>query len=331
MHADWIMILKSFGISLIVTVVLGPVIIPLLRRLKLGQNIRSDGPSSHLQKSGTPTMGGIMFLAGIVTAGLWLANRSTGGMLVLGVTLAFGLIGFLDDFIKVYFKRPLGLRAREKLLGQVLFSALFVVLAISVLGRGTDVVAPYSGIFIPGGFSWEAGALGFSLFAGLVIVGTANSVNLTDGLDGLAAGVTALVAAAYVFIALGLDKTGAAVLMAAVAGGCLGFLFYNRRPARVFMGDTGSLALGAALGATAVVTRSELFLLIMGGIFVLETMSVVLQVASFQLLGRRLFRMSPLHHHFELCNWSEKKVVFAFWAATVVFVLLGLAGFYGLG
>ena len=331
MNADWIMILKSLGISLIVTIVLGPVIIPLLRRLKLGQNIRSDGPGSHLQKSGTPIMGGIMFLAGIATAGLWLANRSAEGMLVLGVTLAFGLIGFLDDFIKVYFKRPLGLRAREKLLGQVLFSALFVVLAISVLGRGTDVVAPYSGIFIPGGFSWEAGALGFSLFAGLVIVGTANSVNLTDGLDGLAAGVTALVAAAYVFIASGLDKTGTAVLMAAVVGGCLGFLFYNRHPARVFMGDTGSLALGAALGATAVVTRSELFLLIMGGIFVLETMSVVLQVASFQLLGRRLFRMSPLHHHFELCNWSEKKVVFTFWAATVMFVFLGLAGFYGLG
>ncbi|HAP92997.1 MAG TPA: phospho-N-acetylmuramoyl-pentapeptide-transferase [Desulfotomaculum sp.] len=331
MNADWIMILKSLGISLIVTIVLGPVIIPLLRRLKLGQNIRSDGPGSHLQKSGTPIMGGIMFLAGIATAGLWLANRSAEGMLVLGVTLAFGLIGFLDDFIKVYFKRPLGLRAREKLLGQVLFSALFVVLAVSVLGRGTDVVAPYSGIFIPGGFSWEAGALGFPLFAGLVIVGTANSVNLTDGLDGLAAGVTALVAAAYVFIASGLDKTGTAVLMAAVVGGCLGFLFYNRHPARVFMGDTGSLALGAALGATAVVTRSELFLLIMGGIFVLETMSVVLQVASFQLLGRRLFRMSPLHHHFELCNWSEKKVVFAFWAATVMFVFLGLAGFYGLG
>jgi phospho-N-acetylmuramoyl-pentapeptide-transferase len=331
MNADWIMILKSLGISLIVTIVLGPVIIPLLRRLKLGQNIRSDGPGSHLQKSGTPIMGGIMFLAGIATAGLWLANRSAEGMLVLGVTLAFGLIGFLDDFIKVYFKRPLGLRAREKLLGQVLFSALFVVLAVSVLGRGTDVVAPYSGIFIPGGFSWEAGALGFPLFAGLVIVGTANSVNLTDGLDGLAAGVTALVATAYVFIASGLDKTGTAVLMAAVVGGCLGFLFYNRHPARVFMGDTGSLALGAALGATAVVTRSELFLLIMGGIFVLETMSVVLQVASFQLLGRRLFRMSPLHHHFELCNWSEKKVVFTFWAATVMFVFLGLAGFYGLG
>jgi len=245
--------------------------------------------------------------------------------------LAFGLIGFLDDLIKVYFKRPLGLRAREKLLGQVLFSVLFVVLAVSVLGCGTDVVVPYSDLFIPGGFNWEAGTLGFFLFAGLVIVGTANSVNLTDGLDGLAAGVTALVAAAYVFIASGLDKSGTAVLMAAVAGGCLGFLFYNRHPARVFMGDTGSLALGAALGATAVVTRSELFLLIMGGIFVLETMSVVLQVASFQLLGRRLFRMSPLHHHFELGNWSEKKVVFTFWAITVVFVFLGLAGFYGLG
>ncbi len=330
MDSGWVINLKSFLISSVVAILLGPLVIPLLRRLKLGQNVRSDGPARHLQKSGTPTMGGIIFLAGITVSGLLLAGRSTEGLMVLGITLAFGLIGFLDDFIKVYLKRPLGLRAREKLLGQALFSVLFCALSISALGRGTVFVIPFSGFFVTGGLSWEPGVILFYVIGVVVIISAANAVNLTDGLDGLAAGVTVLVSLAYVFISQGLGNPGVAVIMAAVAGGCLGFLFFNRHPASVFMGDTGSLALGACLGAAAITTKSELFLLIIGGVFVLETLSVILQVISFQLFGRRIFRMSPLHHHFELCNWSEKKVVLVFWLAALVFIAAGLAGFYKL-
>ncbi len=329
-QAQIVLMLKPFLVSLAVTLLLGPVVIPLLTRLKCGQNVRDDGPSRHLPKSGTPTMGGVMFLAGITAAGLLYAANSLEGLLVLGMALVFGLIGFLDDFLKIALKRPLGLRAREKLLGQLLFSLAAVAFCVSVLGRGTDLVVPYSGFFTPGGFTWELGAAGFFVFAVLVITGTANAVNLTDGLDGLAAGTSALVAAALLPVALTVDRTGVAAVLAAVSGGCLGFLVYNRHPARVFMGDTGSLALGGALGTAALVTRSELFLFLIGGVFVLETLSVILQVASFQLFGRRVLRMSPLHHHFELCNWSENRVVISFWAATVVFAALGLAGFYGL-
>lgn len=329
-QAQIVLMLMPYLVSLAVTLLLGPAVIPLLTRLKCGQNVRNDGPSRHLQKSGTPTMGGVMFLAGITAAGLLYAGNSLDGLLVLGMTLAFGLIGFLDDFLKIALKRPLGLRAREKLLGQILFSLAAAAFCVSVLGRGTDLVVPYSGFFTPGGLTWELGAAGFFVFAVLVIAGTANAVNLTDGLDGLAAGTSALVAAALLPVAFTVDKTGVAAVMAAVSGGCLGFLFYNRHPARVFMGDTGSLALGSALGTAALVTRSELFLFLIGGVFVLETLSVILQVASFQLFGRRILRMSPLHHHFELCNWSENRVVVSFWAATVVFAALGLAGFYGL-
>ena len=330
MDSGWVINLKSFFISLVVAVLLGPLFIPLLRRLKLGQNVRSDGPARHLQKSGTPTMGGIIFLAGVTVSGILLASRSAEGLMVLGITLAFGLIGFLDDFIKVYLKRPLGLRAREKLLGQVLFSILFCSLCISVLGRGTGFVVPFSGFFVPGGLSWDPGIILFFVIGVVVIISAANAVNLTDGLDGLAAGVTVLVSLAFMFVSHDMGKPGVAVIMAAVAGGCLGFLFFNRYPASVFMGDTGSLALGACLGAAAVVTRSEFFLLIIGGVFVLETLSVILQVISFQLFGRRIFRMSPLHHHFELCNWSERKVVLVFWLATLVFIAAGMAGFYKL-
>ncbi|MDQ0286974.1 phospho-N-acetylmuramoyl-pentapeptide-transferase [Desulfofundulus luciae] len=327
----WLLLSKALLISLAVTLLLGPLTIPLLRRLKFGQSIRNDGPVTHLSKGGTPTMGGIMFLAGTTVAGLWLAHRFPEGLLVLGVTLGFGLIGFLDDYIKVALKRSLGLRAREKLFGQVILSVLLALLAVSTFGRGTDLVIPFSGFFVPGGLTVELGTWGYLLFAVLVVVGTANAVNLTDGLDGLAAGVTVPVAAALVLISLLMDKLGIAIIMAALMGGCLGFLVYNHHPARIFMGDTGSLALGGALGAAAVLTRSELFLLVIGGVYVLEALSVIIQVISFQLFGRRVFRMSPLHHHFELGGWSEQRVVYTFWGFTLVLALLGLAGLYQLG
>ncbi|NHM25828.1 phospho-N-acetylmuramoyl-pentapeptide-transferase [Desulfofundulus sp. TPOSR] len=331
-HNDlWLLLSKALLISLAVTLLLGPLTIPLLRRLKFGQSIRDDGPATHLSKGGTPTMGGIMFLAGTTVAGLWLARHFPEGLLVLGVTLGFGLIGFLDDYIKVALKRSLGLRAREKLFGQAILSVLLALLAVSTFGRGTDVVIPFSGFFVPGGLTLELKSWGFLLFAVLVVVFTANAVNLTDGLDGLAAGVTVPVAAALLLISLLMDKLGIAIIMAALMGGCLGFLVYNHHPARIFMGDTGSLALGGALGAAAVLTRSELFLLVIGGVYVLEALSVIIQVISFQLFGRRVFRMSPLHHHFELGGWSEQRVVYTFWGFALVLALLGMAGLYQLG
>jgi phospho-N-acetylmuramoyl-pentapeptide-transferase len=318
---------KSILASFAVTALFGLLAVPVLKRLKFGQNVRSDGPASHLSKRGTPTMGGVIFLAGILPAGLLFAGGYPEGVLVLATTLGFGLIGFIDDFLKVALARPLGLRAREKLAGQVLIAALLAVLAISTLGRGTDVVIPFSGWFGPGIKTVELGVGAFTVFAVLVIISTANAVNLTDGLDGLAAGVTVVTSLAFVVIGLMMDKDGVALVMAAVAGGCLGFLLYNRYPARVFMGDTGSLALGGALGAAAVLTRSELFLFIVGGIYVLETLSVMVQVFSFQVFHRRLLRMSPLHHHFELGNWSENRIVATFVSAAVIFALIGMAAF----
>lgn len=321
---------KAFAISLVVTLLLGPLIIPLLRGLKFGQNIRSDGPSRHMSKAGTPTMGGVMFLAGTVVGGILLGRGQPDSIAVLLIMLGFGFIGFLDDYIKVVLKRSLGLRAREKLLGQILLAAGLAFWVVKGLERGTDIVLPFSGYFTLGGAHIDLGWWPFLAFTIMVVVSSANAVNLTDGLDGLATGISMIVALALMMIALVILKDGVAVSMAALAGGCLGFLFFNRHPARVFMGDTGSLALGGGLGAAAVITRSELFLFIIGGIFVLETFSVIIQVISFQTTGRRLFRMAPLHHHFELGGWSENRVVYTFWAATLVFAAIGLAGFYGI-
>ena len=326
----------AFSLAFLITAVLGPILIPVLRKFKFGQNIRDDGPSSHLKKTGTPTMGGIMFLTGIAVAGfslLWADIPIFGakdGLIVLIMILGFGLVGFLDDFIKIGLKRSLGLRAREKLLGQIILALGLGITAVTILGRGTDVVIPFSGFFVDNGLRYDLGLPGFLIFTVFVVVGTSNAVNLTDGLDGLAAGNVLVAALPFMIIALITAKAGVALVLAAVAGGCLGFLIYNRYPAKVFMGDTGSLALGGALGAAAVLTRSEIFLVIIGGIFVLETLSVILQVISFKTTGKRIFRMSPLHHHFELTGWSENRVVITFWLAGILFGMLGLVGLYGL-
>ena len=322
---------KAFAISLVVTLAMGLLLIPWLKRLKFGQNIRSDGPSRHLQKAGTPTMGGIIFLGGIFVAVLLTAPERVDALVVLAITLGYGLIGFLDDYIKIVLKRSLGLRAREKLLGQIILAVFLAYGVVFWWDRGTALVLPFSGYFTAGGIQLELGWWPFLAFTLLVVVGTANAVNLTDGLDGLAAGASLLAAAAMMLIALKVDKYGVAAVMAALSGGCLGFLFYNRHPARVFMGDTGSLALGGGLGAAAVVTRSELFFVIIGGIFVVEVLSVIIQVISFQTTGRRIFRMSPLHHHFELGGWSENRVVLTFWAITLLLGVIGLSGLYRLG
>ncbi|ABO49211.1 Phospho-N-acetylmuramoyl-pentapeptide-transferase [Desulforamulus reducens MI-1] len=322
---DYTVVWLAAGISFLVTLVLGPVTIPLLQRLKFGQTIRAEGPAAHMAKTGTPTMGGIMFLIGIAVAGaVLLVSNIPGraeGLVVLAVTLGYGLIGFLDDFIKVVLKRNLGLKAREKILGQLVFATVLAVVAVFKLGRGTDYIIPFSS-----GISFDLGWWPFFFLTLFVLLGTSNGVNLTDGLDGLASGATVFTATAFAILALVTGKIGLAIVLAAVVGGCLGFLFYNRHPAKVFMGDTGSLALGGALGAGAVVTRNELLLVVIGGLYVLETLSVIIQVISFKTTGRRVFRMSPLHHHFELSGWSERKVVRNFWLLSFLFSLVGLLG-----
>ncbi|HWQ88743.1 MAG TPA: phospho-N-acetylmuramoyl-pentapeptide-transferase [Desulfitobacteriaceae bacterium] len=318
--------------ALLFTLIFGPLLLPLLRLLKFGQNIREEGPQSHQKKAGTPTMGGVIFLAGI-TAGSLLAAEwpfSAELLTLMGTFLGFALIGFWDDYIKVVKRRNLGLRAYQKLLGQFLLAAILCLLAVKVLGRGTDIAIPFTG------FKWEAGWLYFPLVS-ILIVFINNAVNLTDGLDGLAAGGTLISALAYIVIAslpvwLGgrmvfAQESDLALFAAALVGGCLGFLRFNIHPAKVFMGDTGSLGLGGALAGLAVLSKSEAVLLIIGGLFVLEALSVIIQVISFQTTGKRVFRMSPLHHHFELGGWSEWKVVLVFWLVSLLFAVLGIIAF----
>jgi len=321
------------GVALIITLVLSPLLIPVLRILKFGQTIRDDGPKRHLKKAGTPTMGGLIFLVGIIVSALVMAEQPTSLEMVtlVGITLGFGLIGFIDDFIKVVMHRSLGLRAYQKLVGQFGLAFLLMWISIHWLGRGTDVAIPFTSIHS------ELGWFYYCLIS-LVIVGMTNAVNLTDGLDGLAAGSTLFAGVGYIVIALlaaiqggGVavlaHETNMAVFAAALVGGCLGFLRFNTYPARVFMGDTGSLALGGALVSLAVLTKSEFVLLIIGGLYVMEILSVVIQVISFQTRGKRIFRMSPIHHHFELGGWGEWKVVLVFWAAALICAVLGVVSY----
>lgn len=320
-------VLYGLGIAFLITVAIGPVLIPTLYKMKFGQHIRTDGPRRHLKKAGTPTMGGLMFLTGAAVGTLIVGPLSGPVLLVLGTTLACGLIGFIDDYIKIVLKRPLGLRAREKLAGQFGIAIAASLIAVFVLDRGTDLIIPITGSRL------MLGPFIYLVFSTLVIVWTTNAVNLTDGLDGLAAGCMAISTAALVFSALMMNRPvqDVSVPAAALVGGCLGFLRYNIHPARIFMGDTGSLALGGALASLAIITKTELLLPLAGVIFFVEALSVVIQVASFKLTGKRVFKMSPIHHHYELAGWSEQKVVRVFWAVSLVGAVAAILGLPQIG
>lgn len=305
--------LLSFSVALLA----GPALIAQLRRLKVGQRVRADGPQSHLSKEGTPTMGGILILFACLVGVSVFTSFSHNLIILFFSTLGFATIGFLDDYLKVAAKRSLGLRAREKLVAQFGLALLVAVYASARVG--TELRIPFSHRFL------ELPALVYIPFTVLVLVGTSNALNLTDGLDGLAAGTAAIASACFGLLSFYLGYPDLALFAAALTGACLGFSWFNAYPAQVIMGDTGAFGLGAALATLAILSKTSLFLLIIGGLFVLETLSVVIQVIYFKLTpGRRFFRMAPLHHHFELGGLAESTVMIRFWLVALVFAVLGL-------
>lgn len=306
------------AVSFTVAVVLAPLFIPILHRLKFGQEIREIGPSWHRKKSGTPTMGGIIFIIPVVVCALIFIRNLTGLCLVL-FAVSFGLIGFVDDYIKVVKKRNLGLTEKQKFLLQLAASIIFLFVAMYF-----DIITDE--IIIP--FYSESVSLGifYIPFALFVLLGTTNAVNLTDGVDGLASGVTVVVGLFFAVLSYIYGSIETAEFAVLLVGGCLGFWLFNKHPAKVFMGDTGSLFLGGSVCAMALVLKVPLLLVIAGGVYVIETLSVIIQVASFKLTGKRVFKMSPLHHHFELSGWSENKIVFTAVAASIVLAATALLG-----
>ena len=305
-------VLIAFGIS----VVLSPIVIPFLKKLKFGQFVRDDGPESHLKKSGTPTMGGLIILFSIVITSLFYAMDYPQIIPVLFSTLGFGLVGFLDDYIKVVMKRSLGLRAWQKMLGQIIITAIFAYYIYAHTDLGTQMLIPFTGKMV------DIGWLYYPLMF-FVMLGTVNGANFTDGLDGLASSVTVLIATFFTVVAIGAGS-GVAPITCATVGSLLGFLVYNVYPARVFMGDTGSLALGGFVASTAYVLRMPLIILIVAFIYFAEVLSVIIQVLYFKKTGKRVFKMAPIHHHFELSGWPETKVVAIFSIVTAILCLVGM-------
>ncbi|MDD3205936.1 MAG: phospho-N-acetylmuramoyl-pentapeptide-transferase [Lachnospiraceae bacterium] len=307
-------VIISFGIS----VLLGPIIIPFLRRLKVGQTVRTEGPQTHLKKSGTPTMGGLLFLTSVVVTSLFYMKEYPKILPVLFLTLGFGLIGFLDDYIKVVLKRSMGLTVIQKMAGQLVVTAIFAYYIMNY----TDVSLAMRIPFMTGRFL-DLGILNIP-FLFFVVIGTVNGTNFTDGLDGLASSVTIMVATFFTVVAIG-TGSGIAPITCAVVGALLGFLLFNVYPASVFMGDTGSLALGGFVAGTAYMLQMPIFIVIVGFIYLLEVVSVMLQISYFKISGgKRIFKMAPIHHHFELCGWSETRVVAVFSIVTAILCLIGL-------
>lgn len=313
-------VLLSFSIS----VILCPIVIPFLKWLKFGQYVRDDGPKSHLKKAGTPTMGGLIILISVVvTSSLYLRDYPE-ILPVIFATVGFGLIGFLDDYIKIVMRRSLGLRAWQKLVLQLLVTIIFVYYYTQRLHYEMQMLIPFTGGIASGRYIVLPGWL-FIPFLFFVMVGTVNGTNFTDGLDGLASSVTLLIAVFFTVVAIGTGSTVAPVC-AAVAGALMGFLVFNVYPASVFMGDTGSLALGGFVASTALLLKMPLYILIVGMIYLVEVLSVIFQVGYFKIThGRRIFKMAPIHHHFEQSGWSETKVVAVFSIVTALFCLIALA------
>lgn len=311
-------------IGFMASALLGPVFIPVLIKMKFGQSIREIGPKWHEKKSGTPTMGGIIFILSlIITSLIAYKYMDTRAWLVLFCAVGFGIVGFIDDFIKVVLKRNLGLRAWQKLALQIIISLIFVYAGLTDGIVSTEVNIPFTS------FVWDMGWF-YVPFAVFVLLAVVNGVNLTDGIDGLATSVTTVVMVFFAVVsAFVLEKyTSVAVFSLALAGALLGFLLYNKNPAKVFMGDTGSLMLGGAVGALGLVINNPFILILVGVIYLVETLSVIIQVTSFKLTGKRVFKMSPIHHHFEMCDWNEKKIVRVFSLVTAVFCILS---FFGIG
>lgn len=311
-------------IAFVISLTLCPIIIPFLKRLKWGQYVRSNGPKSHLRKTGTPTMGGIVILLGIVLTSILYLKENKDIIPVLFATVGFGLIGFLDDYLKIVMKRSMGLKVWQKLLGQILVTIVFVIYFTKHTEVGTSVLIPFSGGFDEG-YYLEIG-IWFIPMMIFIMLGTVNGANFTDGLDGLAASVTLQITTFFSVAAIVVGSSISPITNAA-AGSLLGFLVFNIYPARVFMGDTGSLALGGFVAASAFMLKMPLFLIIVGLIYLIEVISVILQIVYFRITGgKRIFRMAPIHHHFELCGWSEMKVVSVFSIATALCCIIALLG-----
>ena len=313
----------TIAIAFLITVLLSPIFIPFLRRLKFGQSIREEGPKSHMKKTGTPTMGGVMIVVSIVITSIIMVKKfNTGSIgyelwLLIFVLVGYGILGFLDDFIKVAMKRNLGLTSKQKMVGQIVIALVFYFI-LRYQGFSTYIQIPGTNI------QWELG-WAYALLIIFMLVGASNAVNLTDGLDGLLAGTAAIAFGAFGVLAwYGIPQSEVTIFALAAVGALLGFLVFNAHPAKVFMGDTGSLALGAAIAAVAILTKLEIILVIIGGVFVIETLSVIIQVISFKTTGKRVFKMSPLHHHYELSGWSEWRVVTTFWLVGLIFATLGI-------
>ena len=313
-------ILISVILSFAISVVLGPIVIPFLRRLKVGQTVRDEGPQSHLKKNGTPTMGGILILISVVIRSLFFVKDYPKIIPILFLTLGFGLVGFLDDYIKVVLKRSMGLRAWQKFVLQIVVTGIFVFYLLHYTDVSLAMKVPFlNDVYLD--FGWLNIPILF-----FVVIGTVNGTNFTDGLDGLASSVTVLVATFFTVVAIG-TNSGIEPITCAVVGALLGFLLFNVHPASVFMGDTGSLALGGFVAATAYMMQMPIYIVIVGFIYLIEVVSVILQVSYFKMTGgKRIFKMAPIHHHFELCGWSETRVVAVFSIVTALLCLVALMG-----
>ena len=308
-------VLIAFGLS----VLTGPIVIPILRRLKMGQTEREEGVKSHLKKAGTPTMGGVIILFAITMTSLIYVREYPKVIPVLFVTLGFGMIGFLDDYLKVVLKRSDGLMPMQKMALQIVVTAIFAFYIVNVAKVPLTMLVPFTG----GKYYWDIGWLAIPVLF-FAVIGTVNGVNFTDGLDGLASSVTVLVATFFTVVAMG-NKSGIEPITCAVVGALLGFLLFNVYPASVFMGDTGSLALGGFVASAAYMLQMPLFIIIVGLIYLIEVLSVMIQVAYFKKTGgKRFFKMAPIHHHFELCGWSETRVVAVFSIVTAILCLIAL-------